>query len=133
MGPLRWPEPGVSHSEFECSESFAQHKYTHTNVTHKRKTGQTIQYAAERLVTFPDGSSNMVLGGTQTIDGFWAWLRRIVGRRSANTGKSSDSQKRVWLYQLVRVAKWHYWHLSMNRFNVLGGYQTRLLDYPSFF
>ena len=34
MGPLRWPEPGVLHSEFECSEPFAQHKCTHTNVTH---------------------------------------------------------------------------------------------------
>jgi hypothetical protein len=37
MGPLRWPEPGVLHNEFECSEPFAQHKYTHTNVTHKKK------------------------------------------------------------------------------------------------
>ena len=60
-----------------------------------------------------------VLGGTQDIDGWWAWLRRAIGRVPVNTG-AADSEKRAWLHKLVRVAQWHFWHLDADRFKELG-------------
>ena len=58
--------------------------------------------------------------GTQTVDGFWASLRRAVGKLSVNTGHSSDKNKRNWLHKLVRCFQWRWWHLDSERFFLLG-------------
>ena len=79
------------------------------------------QFVAVRHITFLDGSKKDVLGGTQTVDGYWPELRRAVGRTGLNTGEDPDSDERVRLHQQIRVHQWIYWHLDKNRFELLGG------------
>ena len=62
-----------------------------------------------------------LFGGTQKVDGYWATLRRAIGRSAVNTGKQGDDAKRSFLSKLVRVAQWRSWHLEKNRFELLGG------------
>ena len=84
-----------------------QHGWCHTVVTHKKKVGQKIQFVAERVVQMRDGQTKKVLSGTEKVDGYWASLRRAVGKTSVNTGKrGGDQKKRNWLHKLVRVHQW---------------------------
>ena len=115
-----WPSAGQLQGQFEQAPEFVRHKWIHTNVTHKRKIGQRIQYVAPRRIRVPDGTDKWVLGGTQKVDGFWAWLRRAIGRSGVNTGKQGDDVKRIFLSKLVRVAQWRSWNLEKNRFELLG-------------
>eukprot|EP00969_Alexandrium_andersonii_P348373 15404606-Alexandrium_andersonii.AAC.1 len=62
---MKWPENGAHHESFEGVAPFNQHGYVHTNVTHKRKSGQPVQYVAVRSVRFPDGEERSLLGGTE--------------------------------------------------------------------
>ena len=119
VGPLKWPAPGALHEEFEVVEACRRWQYGHTNVTHKRKPGQPIVYVSERTLTLPNGEVLRTLGGTEKVDGYWATLRREVGRKAVNTGEQ-DSQNREWLHQLVRVHQWHYWHANVDRFKLFG-------------
>ena len=120
VGPQRWPEPGAHHDSFEGLEVFKKLEYTHTNVTHKRKVGQQTQYAAVREVILPNGEKRQVKGGTQTTDGYWATLRREVGRKGFNTSGSADDPKRHRLHRLVRAHQWSFWNLGDDRFALLG-------------
>ena len=101
------------------SEAFLRHKYTHTTVLHKKKPGREVRYVEQKTITLPDGERRTVLAGTQKIDGFWAYFRRLVGRRSVNTGDNS-SHKRAYFHSLVRVAQFHQWFLHEDRFALLG-------------
>jgi hypothetical protein len=87
VGPLRWPKPGALHAQFETAEPFLRHKYAHTNVTHKKKIGQPMQFVAQRLARFANGTVKNLSGGTLQVDGSWASLRRTIGKKSVNTGK----------------------------------------------
>ena len=40
----------------------------HTNVTHKRKPGKSVSYAAFREVTHADGKVEIMKGGAQGIE-----------------------------------------------------------------
>ena len=66
----------------------------------------------------PNGRIKFVLGGTQKVDGYWASLRRFVGKRSINTGDHPDAHRRVMLRQYVRVHQWCWWHLDEDRFDL---------------
>ena len=111
--------PGCLHSAFEGQEPYAKHRWTHTNCTHKKKPGQRVQYAPLREVTLADGSRVSCRAGTQTVDGFWASLRKAVGKTSVNTGRSQDPS-REWLHKLVRCFQWRWWHHSAERFTLFG-------------
>ena len=93
----RWPEAGALHGDFETDDLFKDMQYVHTNVSHKKKVGVPQQFVAIRHVTFPDGSKKSLLGGTQTIDGYWPELRRAVGRTGHNTGDhpGTDARKKL--------------------------------------
>ena len=82
-----------------------------------------------------NGIEKSVPGGTQKIDGYWATLRRAVGRRSVQTGATADPSKRHRPHQLVRLHQWQYWHLDADRFAVLRGYLTtaRMAPVAEFF
>ena len=71
-------------------------------------------------MTYADGTQATLLGGTQTVDGYWPDLRAAVGRKGVNTGTEPDSAERLRLHQLIRLHQWQYWHLSVNRFELLG-------------
>ena len=73
------------------------------------------------IITLPDGSKKSLLGGTQTIDGYWPELRRAVGRTGHNTGDHPGTDARKKLTQLIRLHQWIFWHLDKNRFELLGG------------
>ena len=47
-------------------------------------------------------------------DGFWAFLRREIGRTGVQTGEE-DSTTRERLYKLALVFQWHWWHLHTDR------------------
>jgi hypothetical protein len=63
VGPLRWPEAGVLHDDFETQEPFVSHGWCHTVVTHKKKVGQRMQFVAERVVRLRSGTTKKVLAG----------------------------------------------------------------------
>jgi hypothetical protein len=119
VGPMVWPEAGAHHADFETKEPFKKHGYTHTNVTHKKKVGQPMQFVALRKVTLRSGVQKDVLGGTEKVDGFWAYLRRWIGKLSVNTG-TNESEQRVWFRKRVRAVQWQWWNLHRNRFSLLG-------------
>lgn len=106
---------GPLHDGESFCERFAQHGWTHTSVTHKRKPGQKLAYTLRRWITTKDGTKHDCLCGTQIIDGFWASLRREVGRTGVQTG-DEDSTTRERLSSLVRVFQWHWWHLHTDRY-----------------
>ena len=112
---MRRPAPGSHHEAFEEESDYRHLKYAHTNVTHKKKVGERIRYVLKRTVTI-DGTEREVLAGTQKIDGYWATMRREVGKRAVQTGATAASEKRKRLHQLVRVHQWHYWHQDADRF-----------------
>ena len=121
VGPLAWPQAGILHAAFETQEPFLAHGWCHTVVTHKKKVGQKIQFVAERTVKMRNGTTKRVLAGTEKVDGYWASLRRSVGKTSVNTGKrTGDQKRRTWLHKLVRVHQWRWWHLGEDLFNKLG-------------
>ena len=120
VGPLRWPPAGELQADFQTKEPFLKHGYSHTNVTHKKKVRQPVVYVGPRNVRLPDGTMKRIWGGTEKVDGHWAWLRRAVGRTGLNTGKQDDEEKRIYLAKLVRVAQWRYWFLESNRFELFG-------------
>ena len=81
----------------------------------------------------PSGASKEVFAGTERIDGYWATLRREVGRKSINTGLDM-SQARQWLELLVRVHQWEYWNLDVDRFAFFGALVAARRDAaPDFF
>ena len=120
VGPQKWPKPGQLHENFEEHPAFKDMQYVHTNVVHKKKPGVPQQFVARRHVTYADGTQATLLGGTQTVDGYWPDLRAAVGRKGVNTGTEPDSAERLRLHQLIRLHQWQYWHLSVNRFELLG-------------
>jgi hypothetical protein len=77
-----------------------------------------------------NGTTKRVLAGTEKVDGYWASLRRAVGKTSVNTGKrTGDQKRRTWLHKLVRVHQWLWWHLGDDLFNKLGEvYSERRAD-----
>ena len=126
VGPLAWPQAGILHAAFETQEPFLAHGWCHTVVTHKKKVGQKIQFVAERTVKMRNGTTKRVLAGTEKVDGYWASLRRSVGKTSVNTGKrTGDQKRRTWLHKLVRVHQWRWWHLGEDLFNKLGQVQSQ--------
>ena len=74
-----------------------------------------------------DGSVKKVWAGTQKIDGYWATLRRAVGRKGYNTG-AKGTERRERLEQVVRTHQWTYWHLHEDRFTLLGGLYKRFRE-----
>ena len=133
LGPMKWMGPGAHHSEFEGNEGFKQLEITHTNVTHKRKPGEQVQYVAIRTVKLPDGEELQVKAGTEIIDGFWATLRAMVGRKGINTGKQGDNVKRETLYRTVRFAQWKHWYYNADRFKIFGTYLAKYRLANNFF
>ena len=85
---------------FMPDDAFLPFEYLHTNVVHKKKVGEPQHYTQSYNVKLPSGFWKSVWGGTQGADGFWASLRRSVGRRAVNTGKAG-SEKRKRLQHLV--------------------------------
>ena len=122
VGPMRWSQRGALHEKFEDGSDFAELKYTHTNVTHKKKPGQPVKYVEQFTVELPDGTSKEVLGGTEKVDGFWATLRRLIGRKGVNTGARDKTAKRDWFHKNVRVAQWLYWFADDDRFKRFASY-----------
>ena len=118
----RWhlPPAGPLQSRFEASDRFSRHEWSHTSVTHKKKPGQPIRYVVLTRVTLANGSSVACKAGTEKVDGYWATLRRSVGKVSQNTGDHADAPSRRHLHKLVRTHQWRYWHLSEDRFALLG-------------
>ena len=119
VGPIKWPRPGAHVFAFEGTPPFSQFHYAHTNVCHKKKVGVTQEFVALRTVSLFSGEDRNVLGGTQKIDGFWASMRRYVGKKSVNTG-DTETAKRDWLNAMVRVFQWHWWNLKADRFRMFG-------------
>ena len=119
LGPMHWPVNGALHDVFEGHETLREQEYTHTNLTHKKKVGVKVHYAAKATVTLPNGEELVLMKGTEKVDGYWASLRSSVGRTAVNTGSAMSSQ-REWLLKLVRVHQWHFWHLGVDRFNLFG-------------
>ena len=119
---MRWSQRGALHEKFEDGSDFAELKYTHTNVTHKKKPGQPVKYVEQFTVELPDGTSKEVLGGTEKVDGFWATLRRLIGRKGVNTGARDKTAKRDWFHKNVRVAQWLYWFADDDRFKRFASY-----------
>ena len=70
-------------------------------------------------VVLASGEKKTVLAGTEKIDGYWATLRRAIGRRGINTG-FEGSRERTWLEMLVRVHQWEHWNLDVDRFALFG-------------
>ena len=108
------------HGRFEAAAPFAAHEWCRTHIRHKRKAGQPVRYAIPAEVVLASGERKAVVKGTQAIDGYWATLRRCVGKVPVNTGHSSSAEVRGWLRALVRVHQWRWWHLGEVRFRVLG-------------
>ena len=108
VGPQAWPAAGALQSNSHGAEPFSKHRWTHTNVTHKRKTGVPLRYVIKSEVVLPDGERLLVLKGTQKIDGYWASLRRLVGKLSVETGHSSYAARRGWLRALVCAHQWRW-------------------------
>jgi hypothetical protein len=119
LGPLRYPEAGAFQAPFEEALVFARFQYVHTNVVHKKKVGCVQEFVGRRTIRLASGEVRDVLGGTQKIDGYWASLKRAVGRKSANTGEDGTAA-RQWLLSLVRVHQWHVWNLDECRFTLFG-------------
>ena len=114
---MQWPKaPPVHSPETYDQPPFAKHLYTSTLICHKKKVGQRQQYVRKFKVRLPNGRTQFVLGGTQKVDGYWASLRRFVGKRSVNTGSHPDAHRRLMLKQYVRVHQWCWWHLNVDRF-----------------
>ena len=132
VGPMMWPEPGAHHQASEGAEAYRTLELTHINVTHRRKVGQPIQFVAYRDIDLPDGSKYRVKGGTETIDGWWAWLRGRVSRKAFNTGEVS-TDKRDALYRQVRFSQWIFWHLSDDRFKLFAEYLQKFRSEANFF
>ena len=119
VGPLKYARRGAHLYAFEGTPPFDKFHYLHTNVCHKKKVGVRQEFVALRTVRSRSGRTRDVLGGTQKIDGFWASLRRFIGRKACNTG-TADSVKREWLHANVRCFQWHWWNLHLDRFEQFG-------------
>ena len=121
VGPLRWNPESVLLTEFQDQPDFLKFKWVHTTVTHKKKPGVPIRYVETAEIIMHDGTVKQVEKGSEKIDGYWATMRRCVGKTSVTTGHSSNKVRRLWLHKLVRAHQWHYWHLGVERFSLLGG------------
>ena len=115
VGPLRWPKY-VLGGIMEADE-FLQHRWTTTKVVHKRKVGQPTRYVEYFRVRCAYNKPKDVLGGAQKIDGFWAFLRKHIGRLTVPTG-TPLSAARSWFQKRVRVAQWMWVHCDENRFEL---------------
>ena len=98
-------------------------------MTHKKKKkGQPVRYTETTTVQNKAGKRFKVVKGTQKVDGYWATLRRNVGKRAVNTG-AAGTAKREWLCKLVRVHQWLHWGLGKDCFMQLGAlYRKRRED-----
>ena len=95
IGPMQWPAASPLWApETYTDPPFARHLYTSTLICHKRKVGTRQQYVRKFKLRLPNGRIKFVLGGTQKVDGYWASLRRFVGKRSVNTGDHPDAHRR---------------------------------------
>ena len=63
--------------------------------------GVNIQLVKQETVRRASGESRDVLEG---VDGYWASLRKFVGKRYFNTG-FQGTRKRDWLLAMIRVKK----------------------------
>ena len=116
IGPLYWPERGALQDREQFAAAFQGLGYLHTVVRHKKVVGEPIHYTRNMWIAFPDGSSERRVAGTQKVDGYWASLRREVGRTSLNSGRDPDSETRSSLHQRVRVHQWRHWHVGEDMF-----------------
>eukprot|EP00972_Heterocapsa_arctica_P089812 13247963-Heterocapsa_arctica.AAC.1 len=62
---MQRPEAGAHHQGFETQAPFLAHKYSHTNVTHKRNIGVPMQFVRLFKVNTPCGEQRHLLEGTQ--------------------------------------------------------------------
>ena len=114
VGPLQWPANGALHDP-DFYGAYADFRYVHTNVTHKKKVGQKTNYVLKKTIKTAAGTTREVKGGTQQIDGYWTTLRTAVSRTGVNTGEHGTPVCER-LHKLVRVHQWHYWWANRDRF-----------------
>ena len=120
LGPMFWPAPGAHTADFEAQHPFLQHAWVHTNVCHKPKAGEGVRWVEVAEIRHRGGARRLVQKGTEKIDGFWASLRRAVGRVPFITGSLSDIDRQLWLECTVLAFQWRWWNLSRERFVLLG-------------
>jgi hypothetical protein len=126
---MQWTAAGAQHNADTYTQApFLDQGYVHTNVTHKRKVGQPIKYVKEFEIRCQDGTLKKVLGGTEKCDGFWTYLRNKVGRKAVNTGKTPESDKRLFFHKLVHFTQWQWNSIHLNRFAIFGSYIRRIRD-----
>ena len=101
-------------------------------MTHKKKVGQDVKWVLRKQLSLPDGTQKDVIAGTEKIDGYWATLRRSIGRKGVNTG-ADGTGTRAYLEMLVRVHQWEYWHLDEDRFALFGEMMAKKRAQDSFF
>ena len=87
-----------------------------TMVVHqlKKVDGQWVQptWSTTKDLTLPHGGTLRVRSGTQTIDGFWAHLKRGIGKHHR-----SDP---TLVHQLMRESQFRYWHGGVDPMRALG-------------
>ena len=84
VGPLRWNPESVLLTEFQDQPDFLKFKWVHTTVMHKRKPGMPIRYVESAEIVMHDGTVKQVEKGSKKIDGYWATMRRCVGKTGDN-------------------------------------------------
>ena len=115
IGPLHWPEAGALKDPATFEERYRKFGYTHTAVCYKCKKGAKVAYAKEVTIKLRGGTKLSCLAGTQTMDGFWSFLRLNTSRRGVKTGSVGSAARRR-LSMLVREFQWHHWYLGEDRF-----------------
>jgi hypothetical protein len=110
------PPPPPPRSVPEWRARYAPFGFAHTAVCHTSKAGgRRRQFVARRQVHLGDGRTVWLKGGTQTIDGHWALLKKHVSRCGVNTGRLQL------LRELVRGHQWRHWEgPGVCKFSALG-------------
>ena len=70
---MQWLGHGAHHNAFEGDPAFKDFEYTHTNVTHKRKVGESVRYVQRKTVQNAKGETEgltMKISGTRCTDRF---------------------------------------------------------------
>ena len=120
------PRPPEARSLPEWRARYAPFQLAHAAVCHTaKKGGRKRQFVARRRVPLPDGQVIWAKGGTQSIDGHWALLKRHVSRSAINTGRLGQLRDLVWCHQ------WRHWAgPGVCKFSLLGAAlrQSRLRE-----
>ena len=87
----------------------------------RTQVGQPLTYVVTREVRNHLGTTYRVRAGTELIDGYWATLRRLAGRKSVNTGGPDDEYTRDYLRKTVRFAQFLHWYHTEDRLVFFGG------------